>query len=62
MRLVLRHYNIDSYEVNKTVYTSVSRDFEESNMLRIFSLSAMDSSYFFLFNGVHQMHALLLCC
>lgn len=61
-RLVLRHYNLDSYEVNKAVFTSVSRDFEESNMMRIFTLTARYWHYFFLFHRVHQMHALFLCC
>ena len=61
-RLVLRHYNLDSYEVDKAVFKSVSRDFEDSNMLRIFTLSARYSYYFFLFDRVHQMHALFLCC
>lgn len=59
-RLFLRQYNLDIYEVNKTVFTSVSRDFEESNMQRIFTLSARYLYYFFLFNGVHQMHAVFM--
>lgn len=45
------------YKVNRVVLTFVSRDFEDSNMLRIFTFSARYSYHLFLV-WVCQMHAL----